>query len=154
MIVACTGDRRMLCATLLRSPCQRQHRKKGSCVPAQPSKNLRRLSDTSVNETSDVVLQCEWLWRIEVLLVSITTPTTDPRPRCGATQLSKLGSRSWKNDYCSSLRHDQRLYLYCSQCVKVARKALGLPTLASPSFGGRAGRSSVCDRFRIWYSNY
>ena len=61
----------------------------------------RRLSDTSVNETRDVVLQCEWLGRIEVLLVSITTPTTDPKPRRGATQLSNLGTRSWKNDYCS-----------------------------------------------------
>ena len=26
--------------TLLRSPCQKQHRKKGSCVPAQPSTNV------------------------------------------------------------------------------------------------------------------
>ena len=107
-------------------------------MPSRTMRAQRRLSDTSVSETSDVVLQCEWLWRSEVLLVSIATPTTDPRPRRGATQLSNLGTRSWKNDYCSSLRNDQRLYLCCSQRVKLAG-GLGPSHFASPSFGGRTG---------------
>ena len=105
----------------------------------------RRLSDTSVLQTSDVVLQCDALWRIEVLLhhhhlrdLLLLLGTQSAVVHVILTVRQRHG-RSWAFRPFFPFRLDGALVVLNF----VTQDSQDMKTINSFAF-------CVCDRFRMW----